>query len=429
MIQDLLNMKTCECGRDHTLLTREYVIEENAYAALPALLNKLGYKNTVLAVYDENTRAAAQDKLSAALPGAVSFVLPGDAVHPDEERVEQTLQAISEHNPDVVLAVGGGVVCDIVRYATFKANIPFISVPTAASVDGFVSGAAAMTFNGAKISMATQAPVAVVADLGIIAAAPKKLAASGVGDMLAKYISIADWKIGHLISGEYFCPFIAKISQDAVESIVQYLPDIKNGGIEGTRRLIEGLIHSGLAMQMANITRPASSFEHHFSHYLEVVPVPGVDHDALHGEKVGIGTVIAAKYYPLFAEALRPIFEQKAQNKFNIEKAVSYYAQYPKGLTDMIRAENTPTCTSALDPDLLEKNWEEVQKIAHSLPSAEQMAGWLKGLDGYYDYRQIGLSEEGCLLALQICAYIRNRFTLLRIVRDFELFKFDALLI
>ena len=428
MLQDLLNIKTCECGRDHTLLTREYVIEENAYAALPALAEKFGFKN-ILAVYDENTRAAAQAKLSAALPNAISFILPGDPVHPDEERVDQALRAIDNSHPDVVLAVGGGVVCDIVRYATFKANIPFIAVPTAASVDGFVSGAAAMTFNGAKISLATHAPVAVVADLGVIAAAPKKLAASGVGDMLAKFISIADWKIGHLISGEYYCPFIAKIGLESVEGIVQYLPDIKKGGIEGTRRLIEGLILSGIAMQMAEITRPASSFEHHFSHYLEVVPVPGVDHDALHGEKVGIGTVIAAKYYPLFAESLRSIFEQNLQNKFDIEKVVSYYEQYPKGLTDMIRAENTPTCTDALSPSLLEKNWKEIQQIAHSLPTSEQMAAWLKGLDGYYDYRQIGLTEEGCLEALKICVYIRNRFTMLRIVRDFDVFEFDALLI
>ncbi len=428
MLQDLLNMKTCECGRDHTLLTREFVVEENAYEALPALLLKLGFKS-ILAVYDENTRKAAQAKLSAALPDAVACVLPGDFIHPDEERVDQTLCAIEENRPEAVLAVGGGVICDIVRYATFKANIPFISLPTCASVDGFVSGAAAMTFNGAKVSLPTHAPVAVVADLGIIAAAPKKLAASGVGDMLAKFISIADWKIGHLISGEYYCPFIAKIAQESVETIVEYLPDIKKGGIEGTRKLIEGLILSGLAMQMANITRPASSFEHHFSHYLEVVPVPGVDHDALHGEKVGIGTVIAAKYYPLFAESLRAIFEQNVQNKFDIEKVVSYYAQYSKGLTDMIRAENTPTCTSALNPSLLEKNWEEIQKIAQALPSAEQMISWLKELDGYYDYRQIGLSEEGCLEALKICVYIRNRFTMLRIVRDFEVFEFDALLI
>lgn len=429
MFEDLLDIKTCECGRDHTLLTREYVIEENAYAALPVLLEKLKFKSNILAVYDQNTQIAAQSKISAALPGAVSCILQGDAVHPDEERVDETLRAINESHPDVVLAVGGGVVCDIVRYATFQANIPFIAVPTAASVDGYVSGAAAMSFNGAKISLTTHAPVAVVADLRVIASAPKKLAASGVGDMLAKFISIADWKIGHLISGEYYCPFIAKIGQESVESIVQYLPDIKEGGIEGTRKLIEGLLLSGIAMQMAGITRSASSFEHHFSHYLEVVPVPGVDKDALHGEKVGIGTVIAAKYYPLLAESLRPIFVRKLQNKFDINKAVSYYAQYPKGLIDMIRKENTPTCTDALDPALLEKNWEEIQQIAHSLPTAEQMAAWLSSLGGYYDYRQIGLSEEGCLEALKICVYIRNRFTMLRIVRDFEVFAFDALLI
>ena len=429
MLQDLLNISNCKCGRDHTLLTREYVIEENAFPKLPALLEKLSFKNTILSVYDVHTWDAAHEKLAASLPGAVSYILKGDIVLPDEARVAEVAEVMAAHHPSVVLAVGGGVICDIVRYATFKADVPFIAVPTAASVDGFVSCAAAMTFNSAKVSLATCAPVAVVADLSIIAAAPKKLAASGVGDMLSKFISVADWKIGNLISGEYYCPFIADMQLKAVQDIVEALPDIKKGGLDGTRKLMEGLIISGIAMQMAGITRPASSFEHHFSHYLEVVPVPGVDTEALHGEKVGVGTVIAAKYYPLFAEALGRIVELNLKNKFDIEKVVSYYSKYSRGLADMIRAENTPTCTDNLDKGLLAKNWDEIQAIAHSLPAAKKMAGWLAYMDGYWDYRQIGLTQETCLEAIKVCCYIRNRFTLLRIVCDFALFKFDALLI
>lgn len=428
MLQDLLHIKQCACGRDHTLETKEYIIEENAYPHLPALLEKLGYK-TVLAVYDSNTHRAAYEKLSAALPQAVTYVLQGESVHADEISVEAVKKEISKIKPCVVLAVGGGVVCDIVRYATFETKLPFIAVPTAASVDGFVSSAAAMTFNGAKVSMTTHAPVAVAADLAVIAAAPKHLAASGVGDMLSKFISIADWKIGHLISNEYYCPFVADFELKAVQDIVEALPDIKKGGMEGTRKLVEGLLISGIAMQMAKITRPASSFEHHFSHYLELTHLPGVNSEALHGEKVGIGTVIAAKYYPLFARSMKRIYEEDLPNRFDVEKVVALYAKHPQGLIDMVRKENTPTCTSAVDKELIQKNWDEIIKIADAVPSADEMAGWLKYLDGYYDYKQIGLNPETCLDVLKICCYIRNRVTMLRIVCDYDLYKFDALLI
>ncbi len=428
MLQDLLNKTDCSCGRDHTLETREYVIEENAYPRLPALLEKMGF-GTVLAVYDANTHRAAHEKLASALPQAVTHVLEGETIHADEFRVEEIKKEIKRLNPSVVLAVGGGVICDIVRYATFETKLPFISAPTAASVDGFVSSAAAMTFNGAKVSVTTHAPVAVVADLSVIAAAPKYLAASGVGDMLSKFISIADWKIGHLISGEYYCPFIADFELKAVEDIVEALPDIKQGGLAGTRKLVEGLLISGIAMQMAKITRPASSFEHHFSHYLEITHLPGVKSEALHGEKVGVGTVLAAKYYPLFTHSMKKIYEEDLPNKFDIEKVAALYAKHPQGLIDMVRRENTPTCTAALNKELIQKNWKGIIKIAESVPSADQMAGWLKYLDGYFDYKQLGLTKESCLEVLKICCYIRNRVTMLRIVCDFDLYKFDALLI
>ena len=429
MLQDLLNKKNCSCGRDHTLSTKDFIIEENAYAHLPALLRKLGVSGPVLAVYDANTWAAAHKRIDAYLPDAQNHIIKGNHIHADESRVEEILAEKKAIAPDILLAVGGGVICDIVRYSAFKAGLPFIAVPTSASVDGFVSSSAAMTFGGTKVSIETRAPAAVVADLSVIAAAPGKLAASGVGDMLSKFISIADWKIGHLISGEYYCPFIADFELQAVKDITQAIPDIKKGGTQGIRKLVEGLLISGLAMQMAKITRPASSFEHHFSHYLEVVPVPGVDKEALHGEKVGVGTVIAAKYYPLFADSLKKIFEKNIKNKFDMEKVKSYYSKQPKNLVDRIIAENTPSCTDALDPELLKKNWHDVHSIAHSLPSSDQMTAWLSDLDGYYNYRQLGLTAESCLETIRICCYIRNRFTMLRIVRDFETFSFDSLLV
>ncbi len=426
MFEDILDVKGCVCGKDHSLTTREYVVERDAMAKLPALLDKLGFAEKPLAVYDSNTYKAAHDKLERFLPGVDTIILTDDEIHPDETQIAKVSAAAPGHS--VLLAVGGGVICDITRCTAFQLELPFIAVPTAASVDGFVSGSAAMVINGAKVSLPTKAPNAVVADLEIIAAAPRKLTASGVGDMLSKYISIADWKIGQLISDEYYCPVIADWEIQAVNLIVEQIDAIARGDIDSMGKLMEGLLLSGIAMQAAEITRPASSFEHHFSHYLETVPVGGnIKTDALHGEKVGIATIAAAKYYPAFADSLKRIFEEDLPNRFDMNRVVSYYSRYPQDVVDRVVKENTPTISLALDKELLRKNYDEVVKIAHSLPSATLLLNTLKTVGGYTDYRDIDMTPEEYRNTMKICCYIRNRFTMLRLVCDYELFDFDAL--
>lgn len=425
MFEEILDVSGCACGKNHTLKTREYIVEKDAIQKLPALLGRLFPEAKPLAVFDRNTHKAAYPKFSASLPDVPVFILTDDEIHADERQVGLVTQALKDGGSDLLLAVGSGVICDIVRYIAFKEDIPFIAVPTAASVDGFVSNSAAMTLNGAKITLPAKAPNAVVADLEIIASAPKKMTASGVGDMLSKYISIADWKIGHLITGEYFCPFVADLTIEAVDMIVQNIEKINSGDIGSFGVLMKGLLLSGVAMQMVGITRPASSFEHHFSHYLEIVPIEGVNRAALHGEKVGIATIQAAKYYPVFARRLNRIYEENIPNHFDIERVKGYYAQYPQGIVDAVEKENTPTITAKLDRDLLEQNFDKVLQIADEVPSAESLTETLRTIGGYTSYYDINMTDEQFKETMKICCYIRNRFTLLRLVCDFELFDFD----
>ncbi|MEG0593849.1 MAG: sn-glycerol-1-phosphate dehydrogenase [Christensenella sp.] len=426
MFEDILDVAGCSCGKNHTLKTRDYIVERDAMGKLPALIGKLFPAAKPLAVFDKNTYAAAIGKFGAALPDIPTLILKGEEIHPDEKQMNTVKNSLLNGNYDLLLAVGSGVICDIVRYVAFKENIPFIAVPTAASVDGFVSDSAALTLNGAKVTLPAKAPTAVVADLEIIAAAPKKMTASGVGDMLSKYISIADWKIGHLITGEYFCPFVADLTIEAVNMIVENIDKINDGNIDSMGILMKGLLLSGITMQMVGITRPASSFEHHFSHYLEVVPITGVNRNALHGEKVGIATIQAAHYYPIFARRLKRIFTEQRKNQFDMARIKSYYSKYPAGIVAMVEKENTPTITAKLDVELLKKNFDEVVHIADNVPSAEALINVLRTVDGYTRYHEINMTAEQFCDTMKICCYIRNRFTLLRVVCDYALFDFDT---
>ena len=61
-----------------------------------------------------------------------------------------------------------------------------------------------------------KAPELVVADLDIIKGAPARLVASGINDILAKYISLVDWRIAKIVDGEYYCPMVAELAEHAL---------------------------------------------------------------------------------------------------------------------------------------------------------------------------------------------------------------------
>lgn len=425
MFEELLDVK-CECGKTHSLTTRDYVVEPGGMAKLPGLLKKLGLGERPLAVYDRNTHKAAFDKVNRYCPDLDELVLSDDEIHADEKQIELVSAAAPGHS--VLLAVGSGVINDVCRYVAYQQGMAFISVPTAGSMDGYVSSGAVVTLKGAKKTLNAVAPVAVVADLDIVAAAPTYLTAAGVGDMLSKYISVAEWHIGHLISGEYYCPFIAGLAKKAVDLIVEQIDSIQKCETSGMGKLVEGLLISGIAIQMAGITRPASSFEHHFSHYLETVPVGGtVNSNALHGEKVGIATIVAAKYYPTFVECLKRIYEEDLPNKFDMDKVLGYYSAYSPGVREMIQKENTPTISMELKKDLLRKNYGKVVEVSKMVPSPESLRDVLKKLNGFTHYKDIGMTQQLFRETWSKCCYIRNRFTMLRLICDYELFDFNTM--
>lgn len=153
-----------------------------------------------------------------------------------------------------------------------------------------------MTWYGFKKTFTAVSPKIVVADLDIISKAPARLTASGVGDMVGKYIALAEWRIGKILTDEYFCDKIYGMTLDAAKEVVNAAEDLAEGKTSAYEKLMYGLVLSGLAMQLLGNSRCASGAEHHISHLIEMRPDGlGASSDALHGEKVGVGTLIASK--------------------------------------------------------------------------------------------------------------------------------------
>ena len=137
-------------------------------------------------------------------------------------------------------------------------------------MDGFASNSSSMIQNGVKVTIYTVCPVAIIADIDIMKEAPMLMIQAGLGDMVAKYVSICEWRISNIITGEYYCPQVAGLMRAALEKCVNTASSLMDRDPQGILSLTEGLILSGIAMSFAEVSRPASGLEHYFSHIFDM---------------------------------------------------------------------------------------------------------------------------------------------------------------
>lgn len=292
----------CDCGSAHYKVNIQISMEKGALEKIAPYVVSQGYKE-VSVVYDENTGDAAGRKVAGLLGQAgitvneirLEAYKAGDVVA-DEAFIVELLLAVN-HSSEAVLAVGSGTIHDLVRIVCFKMNIPFISVPTAASVDGFTSAGAPLIIRGVKQTFQATAPDAIFADLEVLSAAPQILTAAGFGDMLGKFTSLADWKVSRDLGKEPFCPLAYELTEKALNMCVLHVGDIAEGSEKGVSVLLDALIVSGISMLMIDHSRPASGGEHHISHRLEMKFMEQGRHAILHGAKVGVASALLTDIY------------------------------------------------------------------------------------------------------------------------------------
>jgi len=284
-------------------LPEQLVLAERALPEAARYTADKGWRR-VLVVADTNTYEAAGKTLVRELEGAgvsapVTLVEPnpeGDVVA-DEASIVQVLLDVQRHAVEALAAVGAGTLHDIVRYAAFTAGKPFLSVPTAPSVDGFTSKGAPLLIRGMKITVPAVGPVAMFADTGVLLKAPKRLVSAGFGDMLGKATALFDWRIGRLAAGEPYDVQVADITQRALDQCVRLADDVGRGTEKSLLVLMRSLIESGVAMLLFGQSHPASGAEHHLSHYWEIEFHRRGRRQLLHGSKVGVACGLIADLY------------------------------------------------------------------------------------------------------------------------------------
>lgn len=255
-------------------------------------------RREALVVMDANTEAAAGREVVRELRrGGIEvrelIFDQRSGLHPDREEIARVQEGIDELA--VVVAVGSGVITDIVRYAAHQRGRDFVCFPTAASMDGYASGVAALEFAGVKVTLPARPPRAVFADPRVAAAAPAELTRAGVGDLLAKASARVDWLASHLLCGEPFSYPAADRVLGPLKLAIERAPAIAAGEPGAVAQLLQGLIGSGQAMAVAGSSRPASGCEHHASHFWDLLAARGLRQHAPHGLQAGYATRFALR--------------------------------------------------------------------------------------------------------------------------------------
>ena len=401
----------CVCGRVHTLETRKVVVEEKALAHFEEYMQELGLTGRRTVVYDQITWKLTEGQRIRA---DQNIVLDPNGLRAEDVQIEKMMEELDR--PEVIVAVGAGTIMDFGRYPAYKLGIPFVAIPTLASSDGFTANICSAILNGQKKSTPMCAPVLVVADLDIIKGAPKRLIASGINDILAKYISLADWRISHLVDGEYYCPMVAELAEHALKLMRDAADKYAATGEADHEAMTMAQMESGLTMQLLDHSRAASGAEHLMAHLVEMHPPRFEKAEGIHGECVGVGTFACIKEYHRLAaltpkaKPFTPLTEEWVREKFGDRLAPG------------IMKENANDVLGTFDPQNIVDHWPEIRAMLDALPSVGEMEKLYADCGCKYLPEHIGIDPSLADEMLDISAAIRNRLTLVRMKRvlDFE---------
>ena len=283
--------------------TKVFELGENILDRIPAVFSSLFPGRDAVLIVDCNTWRVAGEKVFALMRGAgiptTVFHIPDEHFHAEWKYIEMVDKVLDETGA-VAVSVGSGVINDLCKLCSYHHGQSYLSVPTAASVDGYSSFGASISYKGLKQTFECPAPVAIVADVEVIATAPAKMTAAGYADLAAKNPCGAEWMIADLFGTEPIIPEAWHMLQDVLDEMLASAEGVAKGDLKAISLLFEGLTLSGFAMQAARSSRPASCTDHLFSHYLDMTGHTYKGELQSHGFQVAIGTLTMCAFFDEF---------------------------------------------------------------------------------------------------------------------------------
>ena len=424
---DFQKFFTCSCGKVHNALLDDYIVGKGAIREIASLVARYGATKPYL-IADRNTYQAAGKQVCKVLdahniPYSL-YVFSQETIHPNEEAVGSAAMHY-DVSCDMVIGIGSGVINDIGKLISKLTKTPYIIVATAPSMDGYASATSSMDVDGLKTSVPSRCANVIVGDLDVLRQAPVQMLVSGLGDMLAKYVSICEWRIAHLITGEYYCPTVAEYIRKALKKCVDHAEGLLNREEEAVRAVFEGLIIGGVAMNYAGLSRPASGVEHYFSHVWDMRALEFGMPASTHGIQCALGTLYALRIYEqvkkytpdvALAEQKVSAFDHPSYNQFLKDflgrSAESMLALEEKeGKYDPVKHHSRIA--------YIAEHWQElVQIMEQELPAAAELERLLKAIGAPCSVEEIGLSADILRPTFEATKDIRDKYVLSRLCWD-----------
>ena len=409
-IMDVIrSFENCDCGKEHYTAVRDVVIESGAVHRVGEILKKNGFSKNLLLVADKNTLKASEGIVESLDGFNITYKIYDNIRVADMIHVKELEEMIKDKDI-AILSVGSGSVNDPCRLAAANQDKQLCIFGTAPSMDGFASYSSPIVNNGFKESFPAKSPEVIIGDTKILANAPTYLKSSGFGDMIAKYIGLVDWQISALLTGEYYCPRVAKLTRDAVDILMGMADKVTVNDENTAGRIFEALLMTGIGMSFTQNSRPASGSEHIVSHLLECVELRDGIIPNYHGEDVGVATLEMLKLYNSLAdrESIKGVRES-----LDWDDIYAFYGS----MADDVRRLNTPdTITDFVDPAKLEAEWQKIRDIIHGVPSYETCLDAMKKAGCKITVQDIGKDEKLFRDCVKYSPYMRRRLTLLRMV-------------
>lgn len=412
--------------------TDEVLIAPGAIAEAGSVAARVTPKRNALLMADAAGFYAAGEGTADALRNAgfavETFVLPSDPLPKAAVTTAEPFRARLAADATLFpVSVGSGVVNDLVKYAAFETNQRYMSVATAASMDGYTSAGAPLTQGGFKVTIPTRAPIAMIADLDVLCAAPPEMNGWGYGDLAGKVPAGGDWIIADALGAEPIDGSAWPLVQDNLRGWLAGPSGILAGENDSIARLFIGLTAVGFAMEFHGSSRPASGADHQIAHLWEM---EGHSHDGRkvsHGAAVSVGCVAALALYDWLIEQ-----DLSALNVDDVLRAApgldARLAQMRGDILDTHIAVKSEAEIAAkhLTPDAhrtrleqLKSVWPKLQtRLKEHLLRADEMVKMLRAAGAPAFAHQIGVTPEHLLRTMRAAPHIRRRYTILDLLHE-----------
>jgi Glycerol dehydrogenase and related enzymes len=414
--------------------TKVFELGRGVIAKVPDTFKKYFPDRSAIVIADCNTwKVAGEEVFRTLLAAGIKtqcFLIPDEKFHAEWKYIE-LVDKVLDDSGAIAVSAGSGVINDLCKLCSSHHNQSYISVATAASVDGYTSFGASISYKGLKQTFECPAPVALFADIDILAAAPKEMTAAGYADLAAKIPCGAEWMIADLFGTEPIVPEAWHVLQDCLDELLSDPEGVASGSPEAVGKLFEGLTLSGFAMQAARSSRPASCTDHLFSHFLDMTGHRFKGELQSHGFQVAIGTLTMCAFFDEFLK-----FDL---TKLDIDRCVE---QWPSLEQEESRARGI--FKDFVDPDLgvrsidvkyadregvreqltkVKSQWPELrEKYRAQVYPFEKMQKYFRTVGAPADPSDIGVTRRQLYDMLPFVQLMRHRINLLDLAKRAQIY-------